>query len=379
MRLDAQARRHLGAAGLAWFLFIAFCLTGWFVVVVPLRAEILDNDLTLVYIGARIGVEHGWSHIYSLSLQHDLFSQLRPAAAFNNGERFVSPPPLAWLVLPISVFGAAGAVYIWLGASVAALVAAWRLAAAGPGSQRWLWLLGALAWYPVLYSISLAQPDLLLVLVVSGSWKLADVERPYLAGIVLGLVVLKPQLALALPPVLLAAGRWRIAVAWAACAAFLALASLATIGTDGLRDYQGLLSEAQQVTNNRYFTLAFLLGPGAASYLAQAAVVLVAMVGAYLNRGGGTGRIYALGLVATTLGATYWHLQDFSILVLAAWLFWRESPPAWQRWCLLIVAAGGELAWPLRPLPILVGVGLWFAFLLAPSRTATSRRVAGAT
>src|SRR5207245_10087943 len=95
--------RNLGAGALAWLLLIAFALTGWFVVVVPLRADILDNDLTLIYVGVRIGVEHGWRHIYSLPLQHDLFAQLRPHAVFNDGERFLSPPPFGWLSLPFSV------------------------------------------------------------------------------------------------------------------------------------------------------------------------------------------------------------------------------------------------------------------------------------
>jgi hypothetical protein len=70
------------------------------------------------------------------------------------------------------------------------------------------------------------------------------------------------------------------------------------------------------------------------------------------------------------LGSTYWHLQDFTILVIAAWLFWRDHPAAWQRWLLLLVAIAGELAWPLTPLPILIGVAVWFACLVMP-RAAT--------
>jgi len=57
--LSARALQNLALAGLAWFLVIAIALTGWFVVVVPLRADILDNDLTLIYIGVRIALEHG--------------------------------------------------------------------------------------------------------------------------------------------------------------------------------------------------------------------------------------------------------------------------------------------------------------------------------
>jgi glycosyl transferase family 87 len=342
------------------------------VVVVPLHADILDNDLTLVYIGARIGLEHGWSHVYSLTLQHDLFAQLRPHAAFNDGERFVSPPPFAWMVLPLSVFGAAGATYLWLALSLSALVAAWWLAAPGVMPFRVLWLLGALAWYPLLYGLSLAQPDLVILGLAAIAWRLAEANRPYVAGVVLGLSVIKPQLLLIMPLVLLAAGRWKIVAAWAATALVLAAASLAVIGQQGLNDYLGLLSEAQHVTNNRYFTLAFVLGPGVLSYVAQGLVTAAAVVAAYINRHCSHARVFALAIVATALGATYWHLQDFTILVLAAWLFWREGLSIPLRLLLLVIAIAGEFAWPLTPLPILVGVAIWFAAMFTTPRKAST-------
>ena len=334
----------------------------------PLRADILDNDLTLVYIGARIGLEHGWSHIYSLALQHDLFTQLRPHAVFNDGERFVSPPPFAWLVLPLSALGAAGAVYAWLALSILAVVAAWWIAAPRASPWRGVWLLGALAWYPVLYGLSLGQPDLVIVLLAAAAWRLAEARKPYLAGAVLGLSAIKPQLTLLLPVVLLFAGRWKIVAGWAAVVSVLAAASLAVIGSQGLNDYRSLLAEAQHVTNNRYFTLAFALGPGTLSYVAEAIVIAAAAAAAFLNRHSSDAPIFALGLVATTLGATYWHLQDFTVLVLAAWLFWRDHPPAWQRWWLLVIVVAGEFAWPLTPFPLLIGLAVWFVALIAPPR-----------
>lgn len=175
----------MGAVGLAWFLVLGGGFIAWNVVAVPLSREILDNDLTLAYIGARIGIEHGWTHLYSLSLQHQLFEQLRPSAPFNDGERFISPPPSAWVLVPLTVLGAAATVYVWLVASVAALVAAWWIAAPGSSRARALWLIAALAWYPVQYSLSLAQPDLIVLLAALACWKLADKGRPYLAGAVL--------------------------------------------------------------------------------------------------------------------------------------------------------------------------------------------------
>jgi len=347
---------------------IAIGFTGWYVVVVPLRAEFLDNDLTLVYMAARIGLEHGWSHIYSLSLQHQTFSELRPRAPWHSGGWFLATPPYAWLVAPMVPLGANVTVAIWMGAAIVSLVAAWWLAAPGHGWTRSLWLLGALAWYPVLYALSLVQPDFLVLVIVAATWRLSARGRPYLAGAVLGLSAIKPQLVLLLPLVLVASGRWRIAVTWAAVAGALGLLALVSLGAGGLAEYRSILSQAQAIPNNRYFTPAYVLGPGAFGYVFSAAVILVAVVAGYGNRHAGDARVFALGLVATTIGATYWHLQDFTMLVLAAWLFWRDSPPAWQRWWLLVVVVGGEFAWGLTPLPVLIGVAAWFAFLVAPPK-----------
>ncbi len=337
-------------------------------VFVPLHKEILDNDLTLVYIGARIGVQDGWGHIYSLGLQHQLFTELRPSAAFNDGERFLSPPPFAWLIAPLTPLGPAGVTYVWLILSVASVVAAWWMAAPASGWMRGLWLVAAFAWYPVQYSLSLAQPTAVVLLAVVVCWALAERSHPYLAGLALGLSVLKPQLVIAVPVVLLAAGSWKIAAAWAATVGVAALVSVIVIGHQGVDDYRVLLAEAQNVTNNRYFTSAFLLGTGPATYAWQGVVLVTAVAGAFLNRTAGLERLFALGLVATAIGATYWHLQDYAILAGAAWLFWRTNPPIWQRWWLLVVAIGGELAWPLTPMPILVGLTGWLVFLALPDR-----------
>ena len=335
-----------------------------------MRNDARDSDLTLVYMASRIGLDRGWSHIYSFDLQRQAFALLRPGTPFGSGERYLAPPPLAWLAAPLTVLGPSAAFYLWLAVSLLALAAAWWIAAPGTHPWRYLWLLAAVSWYPVQYSLSLGQPILIVMLAVLAFWRLAEGGRPYLAGAVLGLSVLKPQLALIVPAVLLVSGHWRIALAWALTAGALAGLSLLLIGSSGFSDYRSLMTEAQTLTNNRYFTMAYLLGAGTLSYAAAAAVVAIGLIGAYLGRGGSLARLIALGLVTTALAATYWHLQDFAILVGAAWLFWRDHPPVWQRSWLLFVAAAGELAWPLTPLPMLIALGVWFAILLTPSRVA---------
>jgi hypothetical protein len=329
-----------------------------------------------VYIGARIGLEQGWSHVYSLALQHQLFSQLRPGVPFGDGERFLSPPPAAWLVAPLTLVGPRAAFFTWLFLSVAALVAAWWLAAPGTGWARTLWLIGAGTWYPVLYSLSLGQPVLLVLFGVIACWRLAQSSRPYLAGAVLGLSVLKPQIAIAVPLVLLVAGHWRIAAGWAATAGLLAIASLFLMGAQGVSDYRSLIAEAQTVVNNRYFTWAYVFGPGWISYAIQAIAIALGVAAAYVNRRASLARLLALGVLTSTLSATYWHLQDFAILVGAAWLFIHDNPPNWQRGWLVFVAVAAELAWPLGPLPVLIAVAGWFAMTAIPRPAAERVRLA---
>jgi hypothetical protein len=305
-----------------------------------------------------------------LDLQHQFFAQIRPGTPFGDGERFLSPPPAAWLIAPLTLVGPQAAFFVWLFLSVAAVAGAWWLAAPGTGWLRVLWLLGAAAWYPVLYSLSLGQPVVIVLLGVIACWRLAESGKPYLAGAALGLSVLKPQVAIAVPVVLLVAGRWRIAAGWAATAGVLAIASLLMIGTQGFNDYRSLLAEAQNVVNNRYFTWAYLVGPGPISYAVQAVFIALGVAAAYANRKAGPARLVALGLLISMLSATYWHLQDFAILVGAAWLFIHDQPPGWQRAWLAVVAIAGELAWPLTPLPILLAVTVWFAMLAIPRRAA---------
>ena len=107
------------------------------------------------------------------------------------------------------------------------------------------------------------------------------------------------MLTLAVPAVLLVAGHWRIALGWAATAGILAALSILAIGVQGVDDYRTLLAEAQLLTNNRYFTLAYIVGPGALSYAAQAGVTAIALLGAYLSRRASLARI-ADGQITST-------------------------------------------------------------------------------
>ena len=86
------------------------------------------------------------------------------------------------------------------------------------------WLLLALAYPAVLINIGHGQNGFLTAALLGGALAALD-RRPIVAGILIGLLVYKPQFGLMIPLALIAGGRWR---AFAAAAATVAVFTLAT-------------------------------------------------------------------------------------------------------------------------------------------------------
>ena len=92
---------------------------------------------------------------------------------------FYYPPPFVLAILPFAPFAGDTAAWIWLGCSVAALVAGiWLM----PVSQtvRWLTLLLAGLSWPVAYALKLGQVGPLLLLLFAIGWRWLD--RPASLG-----------------------------------------------------------------------------------------------------------------------------------------------------------------------------------------------------
>ena len=94
--------------------------------------------------------------------------------------------------------------------------------------ERGLWILG-LALPAALTNIMLGQNGLLTATVAGFALLLLDGE-PVMAGCLIGLLAIKPHLAVLFPVALIATGRWRAFVAAAVTALLLLAASLAAFG-----------------------------------------------------------------------------------------------------------------------------------------------------
>jgi len=342
--------RNLGvAAGAASaVLFAGFDLYQW---AAAWASDHFHNDFTFYFAAARIGMTRGWGSIYDLSLQQAQLDALGSRITIAELARYISPPPVAWLALPFTVLPYGVAYWAWSALLVGALVGTWYLAAPGEGRIRLVLLAAAVGWLPIIYGLQLGQPGLLVALGVAGSYALLKADRPFLGGLALGALALKPQLAFLVPLALLATQRYRAFAGSAVALGALAGASLLALGPDGVRAYLDRLSFASNVPVNRELTLAFLLGGAARP--AQIFVAAWTVLMANRLRARGPEWAYAWALIGGMLATPYAHLDDLAMLGLAAWLLFRTGLPTWAWAYVLaaVLAIEGEPIW--GPLPVL--------------------------
>ncbi len=317
----SQRWRNLGvAAGAATaFLFAAFDLYQWALAYV---ADRFHNDFTFYVAAARIGIKHGWGSIYDLSIQQAELDALGSRIHVAELARYISPPPVAWLALPLTPLPYELGYWVWSAALLVALGLTWYVAAPARGPERLIHLAAALGWLPVIYGLQLGQPGLLVALGVAGSYGLLRTGRPFLAGLALGL---------------------------------LAVASVITLGPGGVAEYGARLSFAASVPVNRELTLAPLLGSIAVTRGVQAAIAVWSLVLVYRLRGGQLEWIFIASMAGGLLASPYLHLDDLVMFGLAGWLYLRtDRKPRWA-WVFLLGAALAIEGLPVwGPLPMIV-------------------------
>jgi hypothetical protein len=327
-----------------------------------LHYRLAQPDFYVYYLAAQLGRSHGWAAIYDPAIF------LPPVtAAVGKPLPYLNPPELAWLVTPLSFLSYPLAAGIWTGLLAAGFVFVWYVSAPGRRMVRLIHGLGAAVLLPVFVGVLFGQVSLIVVAAVALAWWLLSRGRPWLAGLALSALILKPQIAFLVPLALLVAGYGRLFLAW--LAASLPLAAIALLAT-GAGVFQQMSRSLQIVSN--------VPGPIQSSLLRQlplpvAALGIAAVLGAsavilWRCRGRDPSRPIAVGLIASVLVSPYVNFYDLSALVLAAWLILRSNPPRWQRAVTLgmYVPLYGAPIWPLVTLACLCG---WLISLAAPALT----------
>lgn len=331
-------------------LFAAYDVYQW---AQAYASDHFHNDFTFYYMAARLGLAHGWPSLYNLTLQQQGLDAIGSHIKIAELARYISPPPLAWMAIPFTPLPYEMAYWIWSALLLAALAGAWYLAAPGAGLARVILLIAALGWLPVIYGLQLGQPGLFVALGVAASYALLRAKRDFWAGVALGVLALKPQLAFLVPIALLVARKDRAFIGSVVALGALAIASVVALGPHGVNDYLARLNYASGVPVNRQLTLAALIGNLAVTRAVQVVIALWALALAFRLGRRNVEWIFVPALVGGLLASPYLHLDDLVMLGLAGWLYLRIEPqPRWAWVYVLgaVLAAEGLTIWGLVPL-----------------------------
>jgi hypothetical protein len=319
---------------------------GLAVVVTALAIDILVRhdrigvDFHTYLAAARVGLQDGWSHIYdqpAVALAQD---RLVPGG---RTQPFLSPPTVAWIVAPLSALPYPAAYAAWAVLTLAGFALALAWAGLSRGAGRWVAVAGALAPWWVLHAVNVGQVGPVVAAAIVVSWRLLRDRKDVAAGLVLALILLKPNVAMLVPFALIMAGRQRAFFAWLAGAAVVLVLAVLTLGAHGTSAYLGqLMGQLPNGADN--LTIHGALGlTGVAATALRVAIVAAVLGAAYRFRSSSAGIFIPIAAVGSLLITPYLHASDLCILAAAAWIAWEELPSAAWR---VPLAAAWVLASP---------------------------------
>jgi hypothetical protein len=288
---------------------------------------------------------------------------------------------LLWLVVPL--------------ATAAALVH--RLLRAHAPAIR-IGFVPLLAFPAVLINAGCGQNGAVILAILAGAAVLLD-RRPWLAGVVLGLMVIKPQFAFVLPVALALGGRWKTFFATAAGAAVLSGLAWLLVGSAGYAAFFASNAEARDTLiggltdpGAMQSLFAALRSWGAPVWLAASAQGLLALGAiaacgyvAWRHRPDGF-TLMALIVAATVVATPF--LLSYDLLITALPIGWllvtgvRDGARPWERTIALAAFFLPLAARPLAqnlglPVAPLVLLGLLAAVIGRISRTQTGAHAKG--
>jgi len=204
-------------------------IAGWIAVsdgLIDRNGKPLGTDFSNVYAAGSLTWQGRPAEAYQPALQH-----AEEQAVFSGREvpfyGWLYPPFFFSVAFLVASLPYAWGLAIWLAASLAAYLAAMRAILPRPET-----LLIAAAFPAVFINIGHGQNGFLTAALLGGALHWLD-RRPWLAGVLIGLLSYKPQFGVLIPVALLAGGRWStIGAAVATIAALLAV-SFVTLG-DGV-------------------------------------------------------------------------------------------------------------------------------------------------
>ncbi len=288
--------------------------------------SLFQTDFAMFYTAADLANDGRWDAVYDLTAFERRFLLLTGLPDGPGVPTFGYPPILAQILQPlVALVSLPMATLVFSGLGLLAAVD--RLRALGMG---WRGILLLLAFYPTTLSLELGQNSLFSLAAVAGFVGLMLRQRPVLAGLVLGLLVYKPQLLAAVGLFLLLAPRRhrKVIMGAAAGATSLVVASIGVAPSAwkafpaGLRSLVAVSGNGFRVGQVSAINFSFLLF-GDETWKAPVLAVVLAALGIFWffrNRGDGQDleREIAAGIVLACWVNPWMFVYEWVLLAIPA-------------------------------------------------------------
>ena len=351
-----------------WSLYV------WNVATPGLRdrnGNLKGTDFLHLYILGSVAAAHRGADLYDMNAQAVLAAQRVPEAA---GIRYLPlyPPQVSVFLAPLARLSYGWALlFWWCGSAVVYGICCYCIWRACPNLRNYSGTVALLAFaFPAFFHlIAWGQTSAAALACFTLMFFLLRDKRDFLAGVVLGCLIFKPQLGLAAAIVFVSIGGWRTVLGAVLSAVAQLSVGVLYYGVEPLLRWTQTLRNVGQVLpllepklyqTHSLRTFWSMLVPGGVSslgpYILSAMVVLAFTIACWTRGSGSLPLRYSSLLLTTVLVAPHLTVYDLVILapafiLLADWLVGRPCTPA-TRWL-------GTLLYLVYMLPLLGPFTRW--------------------
>ena len=321
---------------------------------VLLNDDVINSDWPAFATGARLIISDP-GHLYDLDVQRRVENDVTGGRVLvtlgiHGILPFLAPAWVALLAVPFEALGTQIGGRLWVLFGLGFLATALRLATRARGPTA---ILPAFAGVPTALMMLNAQLDGIVALGLGGA--IALWSRPYLAGLTLGLTLMKPQLVLPLGAALVLARLWKVLAGWAAAGIVLLASTLALDPHwifDWLAQTRSTVQTGAREINLAHFSVVFASSLQGVT-LAVLTLVAVAAVVALAWRQRGDFQAAAAIVIAGGVLASPHALPTDLVLIAVAMAVWGRA--RWFDWLGLSIVA---LVCALAPVPVPAVLGV---------------------
>ena len=194
-------------------------------------SSIRGGDFHVFYLASQLAAQDNYSDLYTVDkfmLERSKVYETNPDETFY----FNYPPTALLLFSPLSKLSYDTSLYLWLATGIIGFIAIMQAVI-----KNWfITILASLSPFVVLGGMT-GQTGLFSAIILTSGYLAIERDKPVLAGLILGGLIFKPHLALALPFCFLATKDWKVIIGGIASSALIILISFGVFGVEAWSEF----------------------------------------------------------------------------------------------------------------------------------------------